>query len=103
MRRMNRASVLLLVVGGLALWPAGAGANTTVAPANLSFAAQAVGTTSASQPVTLTKDCQGTDSTFCASPGYTTFNTSISVSGPFSQTNNCPGALLATFLTGPVS
>ena len=97
-RGFHRVLILLVVAGGLVIWPAGAGAATvTVSPTSLTFAGQAVGTTSAAQQVTLTKDCTGTNDTLCLplSEGPT-FNTSISVSGPFGQTNNCPAALTAS-------
>jgi hypothetical protein len=97
MHRFQRIAVPLLAAGAFALWPAGVGASTTVAPTSLTFAAQPAGTTSAAKQVVLTKDCTGTDDTFCfADPGFTTFNTSIGVSGPFTQTNNCPAMLTAT-------
>jgi hypothetical protein len=99
-RAFHRVLILLVVAGGLVIWPAGAGAATvTVSPTSLTFAAQAVGTTSAAQQVTLTKDCTGTNDTLCLPPPVAegaTFNTSIGVPAPFGQTNNCPAALTAS-------
>ncbi len=70
--------VLLTGTGGV---PAG-----TLTPASLTFAAQAVGTTSPAQPATLKNTGSGPLSIIC-----------IAVSGDFAQTNNCgskvnPGA-----------
>src|SRR5687767_71990 len=99
MRRVHRVLALLLVAGGLAAWPAGAAAlsTVTISPTTLTFAAQAVGTTSPAQQLTLTKDCTGPNQTNCL--GFSegpTFNTAISVPAPFHQTNNCPTALTAS-------
>lgn len=96
MRRLHKLSLMLVIAGGLLIWPAGAAAKVVVSPTSLTFGGQAMGTTSAAQQVTLTKDCTGAEDTLCLTgPGLEgpTFNTSISVSGPFSQTNNCPAAL----------
>jgi hypothetical protein len=51
-------------------------------PASLTFGSQAVGTTSAAQPITLTNTAE-----------TTLIIHSISAAGDFSETNNCPGAL----------
>jgi hypothetical protein len=80
----------------LALGAATVSAKVVVSPTSVTFPDQAVGSKSATVAVTLTKDCTGVENTQClALPGLEgpTFNTSISVSGPFSQTNNCPAAL----------
>ena len=104
MSRVHRVSALLLVAGGLLVWPAGAGAVITVAPTSLTFADQQVGTTSAPKAVTLTKDCNPPLDTFCfAGAEGPTFNTAISAPSPFSQTNNCPAALTATLAMTSVS
>ena len=55
-----------------------------IAPASLTFAPQRVGTTSAAQVITLDN------------PGSTPLKvTSITISGPFSETKNCPATLAA--------
>ncbi|HXW15111.1 MAG TPA: choice-of-anchor D domain-containing protein [Terriglobia bacterium] len=60
------------------------GINPTVLPSSLSFGGQIVGTTSTAQMVTL------------ANPGQASLTiSSIAVSGDFSETNNCGGALTA--------
>ena len=60
------------------------GLNATVLPSSLSFGGQMVGTTSSAQMVTLSNPSQ-------SSLAITT----IAVSGDFSETNNCGGALAA--------
>jgi len=56
----------------------------TVTPANLAFAAQSVGTSSAAQAVTLTNT------------GNATLNiTGIQMTGDYAQSNNCPASLSA--------
>ena len=60
------------------------GLNAAVLPSALSFGGQLVGTTSSAQSVTLTN------------PGQSSLTiTTIGVSGDFSETNNCGGALAA--------
>ena len=63
---------------------AAAGANATVAPSSLTFAAQTVGTTSGAQSVTLSISATATNQLFISS---------ITASGDFTQTNNCGAAL----------
>ena len=79
-------AALLAVVSGAAC--GGGVASSTaqpsvqVTPSSLTFGSQAAGTTSTAQTVTL------------ADTGTTAVNiTGVSISGDFSQTNNCPGAL----------
>ena len=60
----------------------GAAANVMLSPGSLTFSSEAVGASSASQPVTLTNS------------GNASLNISnVQVTGDFSQTNNCPGTL----------
>ena len=104
MRRVHGLIAVLVVAGGLAALPAAAGAATvTVSPTSLTFAAQQVGSTSVPQDVTLTKDCTGANQTQCLGPPAEgpTFAPVISVTGPFTQTNNCPPALTASALPDP--
>ncbi|MGO9124569.1 MAG: Ig-like domain-containing protein [Terriglobales bacterium] len=69
----------LLAVALLALWPVSNAAAQTLNPTSLTFASQVVGTTSGSKVVTLTN-----------SPAAAITISSISASGDFGQTNNCP-------------
>jgi len=60
----------------------GSNSNATLTPSSLAFAAQLINTSSPSQPATLTN------------AGTATINiTSISTTGPFSQTNTCTSTL----------
>jgi hypothetical protein len=63
----------------------GLGSGVTFTPSSLSFAPQAVGSTSAAQVVTLTNTSD-----------FGVFVTQIGASGDFKQTNNCGSALNAT-------
>jgi hypothetical protein len=56
----------------------------TLSPSSLTFGGTAVGTTSASQPLSLKNNVT------------TSLGISITVSGPFSQTSNCPASLSAS-------
>ena len=67
----------------------GSGPLATLSPSPTPFANQQVGSTSVAQVVTLTN------------PGSAALTISdISVNGPFSQTNNCPGSLGPSFSCG---
>jgi len=63
----------------------GSTSSITLTPASLAYAVQLINTSSASQPATLTNT--GTTSITI---------TSITTTGPFSQTNNCPSSLAAS-------
>jgi hypothetical protein len=87
--------ILVLSLGLLALAPATASA-ATANPTSLIFGSQLVGTTSASKTVTLTANsCVPIAPPDPTCAGEQNFFVSISASGDFSQTNNCPGNLTA--------
>ena len=86
----NRPAVLTLSDSAqnspqnVALSGSGSTSSITLTPASLAYAAQLINTNSASQPATLTNT--GTTSITISS---------ISTSGPYSQTSNCPSTLAA--------
>jgi hypothetical protein len=87
----------MAALGVMALVPGFASGKVVVSPAEVTFPQLAVGGKSAPVAVTLTKDCTGAENTNCLPiPTGTegpTYSPSISVEGPFSQTNDCPAAL----------
>jgi hypothetical protein len=98
----------IAAVGGVFLALGIAGATTTVTPPSLDFGEQAVGTTTPeAMPVFVTTSCDpGTPTvinTVTTTPCFTdSFNPEISITGPFTQTNDCPQTLTGTD-TGPES
>ncbi len=62
----------------------GSSSSVTLTPATMTFLTQVVGTSSTSQPATLTNTGTAAISI-----------TSIATTGPYSQTNNCPASLIA--------
>ena len=66
----------------LALTGTGNGAVASIAPVSVTFSSQPVGSTSATQKVTVTNTGNATLSI-----------TSVTMSGPFGQTNNCVGSI----------
>jgi hypothetical protein len=87
----------MLVAGlTLAIAPVAAKAELTLEPNSLSFAPQAVGTTSAAQSTTLTLTC--TLPTIGCFIGEEEFSPTIAVTPPFSQTNDCPAMMTADFI-----
>jgi hypothetical protein len=98
--------VCMAVAGVLAL-PAAASANTSVSTTSLNLGSELVGTTSGSQPVTVTVSCTTTFGVVCTTQGQ--FDAAASggssgITGPaagdFSQTNNCPVGTLNGGLAG---
>jgi hypothetical protein len=99
-RALRLAALTALAAGALALAPAAANADVTLTPSNLSFS-QPVGTASAPKAATLTLTCDGCDP---EGPLTDSFDPVITVTpAAFTQTNDCPTTLLASFLLSKVS
>jgi len=101
-RKAQLAGLTTLAAGLLALSPALASANTSVAPGSLTFGgSQTVGTTSAPKQVVVTVDCTTSipiPVTTCVVPGI--FQASPSTTGDFAlSSNGCGGGFSANFPT----
>jgi hypothetical protein len=97
--RGRRGVLLAMVTAAIFFGANGTASAATVSPANFDFGSQSVGTTSAPHFFLLTEYCTSTlDPPFCDAPAVLT--TSIGITGPFVQTNNCPDQLVAVVIGG---
>ena len=107
MKRKSWMAVATAAVASLAMAASASAATSavTLSEDSLDFGSQQVGTTSATQSVTLNVPCLAVvdygayGGKHCVAPGVVD---SVGVTGPFEQTNNCPTPIVNTATDGSV-